>query len=293
MRVDDDALRVAELGGDDVRRLARDAGQAQQLLDRPRHLPVELLEQHLHRPAQRLRLLAEEAGRVDVALELLLRHGEVVLRPPVLLEQPLGDAVDVHVRRLGREHHRDEQLEVAAEAERDRGVRVLGREPLDDRPDPLALRPDAAARLADEATRHGDDSKSRVTSVGSRRLEQPACELARRTASPSSRIAAAAASASYSVRSSSTSGPSSAQNAPRRPSYGMPTLPAFTKRGAPGTRRSNCTCVWPPTTVRLDARERGHDLSSGVIRVRISSSEPGVAWTEEDAPQTVDVDLRP
>ena len=33
-----------------------------------------------HRPAQRLRLLAEEAGREDVALELLLRHGEVVLR---------------------------------------------------------------------------------------------------------------------------------------------------------------------------------------------------------------------
>jgi hypothetical protein len=35
--------------------------------------------QHLHRAAQRLRLLAVEAGGEDVALELLLRHREVVL----------------------------------------------------------------------------------------------------------------------------------------------------------------------------------------------------------------------
>ena len=105
------ALRVAELGGDDVRRLARDAGKPQQLVERPRHLAVVLLDQHPHRPAQRLRLLPEEPGREDVALELLHRHGEVVLGSPVLLEQVLGDAVDVHVGRLRREHHRDEQLE--------------------------------------------------------------------------------------------------------------------------------------------------------------------------------------
>ena len=44
-----------------------------------RHLAVELLEQHPHRAADRLRLLPEEARRVDVALELLLRHRQVVL----------------------------------------------------------------------------------------------------------------------------------------------------------------------------------------------------------------------
>ena len=33
VRVDDDALRVAELGGDDVRRLARHAGQPHELVD--------------------------------------------------------------------------------------------------------------------------------------------------------------------------------------------------------------------------------------------------------------------
>src|SRR5205807_2455197 len=74
VRVDDDPLCVAALRGDDVRGLARDARQAQQLRHRGRHLAAELFDQHSHRAAQRLRLLPEEAGLVDVALELLLRY---------------------------------------------------------------------------------------------------------------------------------------------------------------------------------------------------------------------------
>src|SRR5262249_22763664 len=70
MRVDDDPLSVPELGGDDVRRLARDPRQPQELLESPRYLTVELLEQHAHRAPDRLRLLPEEPGRVDVALQL-------------------------------------------------------------------------------------------------------------------------------------------------------------------------------------------------------------------------------
>ena len=164
VRVDDDPLRGPELGGDDVRGLARDAGQADELRQRARHLAVELLEQHPHRAAQRLRLLPVEAGGEDVALELLLRHGEVVLGPAVLLEQRRGDAVDVHVGRLRRQHHRDEQLERVAERERDRRVGVLAREPLDDRPDARALRPDPLARLRDVATRHWRPSCGRTAS---------------------------------------------------------------------------------------------------------------------------------
>ena len=144
---------------------------------RARHLAVELLEQHPHRPAQRLRLLAVEAGREDVALELLLRHGEVVLGLAVLLEQRLGDAVDVHVGRLRREHHRDEQLERAAEAERDRRVGVLDREPLDDRADPLLLRPDALARLparSYEATASGSRGRRRGPAQTRSSAGQPA-----------------------------------------------------------------------------------------------------------------------
>ena len=155
VRVDDDSLRIAEFGGDDVRRLARHPGEAHELLEAVRDPTAELLEQHHHRRAQGPRLLTEEAGSEDVPLELLLRDGQVVLRTLVLLEQPLRDAVHVHVRRLRREHHRDEQLELVPKAERDRRLRVLGGEPLDDRHDPRPLGTDAEPRLVDVAPRHG------------------------------------------------------------------------------------------------------------------------------------------
>jgi len=125
VRVHDDPLRVPELGGDDVCGLAGDARKADELLEPPRHLTAELLEQDSHRTANSLRLLAEEAGLEDVALELLLRHGEVVLRPPVLAKERAGDAIHVHVGRLRRQHRRHEQLEVRAETERDARIGVV------------------------------------------------------------------------------------------------------------------------------------------------------------------------
>ena len=83
------------------------------------------------------------------------RHGEVVLRLAVLDEQLLGHPVHIHVGRLGGEHHGDEELDVAPEAERDLGIRVLLGEALDDGADPLAARPKATtSRLRDVATCH-------------------------------------------------------------------------------------------------------------------------------------------
>src|SRR5436305_1147909 len=81
----------------------------------------------------RPRLLAIEAGGKYVALELLRRRSEIVLRAAVLREELLGDAVDVDVGRLRREHHRDEQLEWIPETQRDLRIVVLERETLDDR----------------------------------------------------------------------------------------------------------------------------------------------------------------
>src|SRR5581483_2263723 len=153
--VDDDSLRGAALGRDDVGGLPRHARELQELVERLRHLAVVVLEQPLHRPAQRLRLLAIEPGRVDVALELLDRHREVVLRPAVLPEEVLGDAVDVHVGGLRREQHRHEELQRVLEAKRDPRVGVLDGEPLDHGTDPLLLRSDAlASRLGEIAPRH-------------------------------------------------------------------------------------------------------------------------------------------
>ena len=145
--VDDDALGMTELAGDDVRGLPGDAGQPHELVDRPRDAAVVLLDQHPHRSAQGARLLPEEARRVDVALELLLGHGKVVLRPPVLPEELLRDAIDVHVGRLRREHHGDEQLELRARAQGDGRVRVRSAQARDRRADSLPLRPHASSGL--------------------------------------------------------------------------------------------------------------------------------------------------
>jgi hypothetical protein len=154
VRVDHDPLWLAELGCDDVGGLAGDPGKADEVLEPAGDTAVVVLDQHRHGAPDRLRLLAEEPGRVDVAFQLLLRDGQVVLGAAVLLEQRRGDAVHVHVGRLGGEHHGDEQLDVRPEPERDPRVGVLGLQPLDDRHDALLLRPDALPGLADEAAGH-------------------------------------------------------------------------------------------------------------------------------------------
>ena len=183
VRVDHDPLRVPELRRHDVRGLARDARKADEVLEPPRNLAVELLDERLHRAADRLRLLPEEARRVDVALELLDRDGEVVLGPAVLLEERRRDLVDVHVGRLRGEHHGDEQLEVAAEPKRDLRVGVLLRETVDDRDDALSPPAEpAAARLADVATRHAATRSTAVVVVRVGRVEEVARPAARRPA---------------------------------------------------------------------------------------------------------------
>ena len=80
VRVDHDALRVPEISGDDVRRLASDARKPHQLVEPRRDLPVELLEQDVPGAADRLRFLPEKAGGLDVPLELLLWTGAIAKR---------------------------------------------------------------------------------------------------------------------------------------------------------------------------------------------------------------------
>jgi hypothetical protein len=113
-----------------------------------------LLDQHLHRSPQRLRLLPVEARGEDVALELLRRNRKVVLRRAVLREQLVGDAVHVDVRRLRRQDHRHEQLDRILEPQRDLRVCVLDCKALDDRTDARTLRAHALPRLVNVATRH-------------------------------------------------------------------------------------------------------------------------------------------
>src|SRR5881396_3478707 len=146
---------MAELCRDDVCRLACDTRKLHEVLEPSGDPAVELLEQDPHRAADRLRLLTKEPGGIDVPLELLLRDCEVVLGGSVLLEEDGRDTVDVRVRRLRREHDRDEKLEIGPEAQRDRSVGVLARETSDDRLDSLASSTQpSASRFADVAARH-------------------------------------------------------------------------------------------------------------------------------------------
>ncbi len=73
------------------------------------------------------------------------------------------------------------------------------------------------------------------------------------------------------MRRSSISGPSSAQNAPCRPSYGRSTPPGLIERTSP-TRRSNCTCVCTVATIvsstpTMNSRTRASGVSAVALRV--------------------------
>ncbi len=87
--VDHEPRRDAVGGAEhDVRGLARDAGQRDQLLEIARHLAAEPLDQALAHPDQALGLVAEEAGRVDLLGQRLRVGAGVVLRAMrYLLEQ--------------------------------------------------------------------------------------------------------------------------------------------------------------------------------------------------------------
>ena len=71
MGVDDDALGlVPQDAEDDVRRLAPDAGELHELLERLRHLPAVALDEGAGKPHDRLGLHPEEAERRHVRLDL-------------------------------------------------------------------------------------------------------------------------------------------------------------------------------------------------------------------------------
>lgn len=99
------------------------------------------------------------------------------------------------------------------------------------------------------------------------------------------RTRSVAASKSYEVFRSCTPFPRRSQYALGSPN-GIPTLPAFTTLVRPIVR-SNCMCVWPQTTsVPASPSKRGNNRSSGVRRVKTSSSLRGVPWQKSTCPMS-------
>src|ERR1044072_6808251 len=101
VRVDDYASFNSErITQHDVCRLACDARQLEQLVHLMRNLPSVFFRQTLRRSLDRLGLIAKEAGRLDVLLQLARRYLEVVFRLLVLPKQISSKNVDALVRAL-------------------------------------------------------------------------------------------------------------------------------------------------------------------------------------------------
>jgi hypothetical protein len=122
--VDGDPGHVEGVPQDDVRRLAPDTREGDEIVETARHLTVEVLDDGGGHAQQAVRLRAEEPRRADPALQvhaigLCQRHGI-----GVLAEQPGRDGVHPTVGGLGGEHGGDEQLIRVGEVELAAGVGV-------------------------------------------------------------------------------------------------------------------------------------------------------------------------
>ena len=150
MGVHGDSLRQTVGGAQHhIGGLARHSGQRQQLLHGAGQLAAEPIDHELRGSPDRLRLVAEEAGRANVLLQLLHRDRQVILRSPIPGEERRGHHVDALVGALRGENGGDQQLERGSEIERAGGVRVGRRQALADGMDALPFVHHAVTHLPD------------------------------------------------------------------------------------------------------------------------------------------------
>ena len=135
--VDHDTFVLSEPGAEHhIRGFATDAREPHQLVHRVGHLAAVALDQRLGHPDDRLGLVPEESGAVDLLLENLRVGAGVVPRGTILREQGGGDDVDPCIGRLGGENRGDEQLECAGVVQRAGRVGIGLLEARDDLADP-------------------------------------------------------------------------------------------------------------------------------------------------------------
>ncbi len=108
----------------DVRRLAAEARQGEELGKASRNLATVPLHQGGTEPDQAARLVAEEAGRTDHRLEPGPVGTGIIRRRRVAAEQRRRDLVDPLVGALRRQDRRDRQLERRPEVQLAMRVRV-------------------------------------------------------------------------------------------------------------------------------------------------------------------------
>lgn len=116
--VHDDAFGLVEPGAEnDIRRLAGDAGQREELIHVVGNLAAEIVDYRLCCSDDGLRLVPEEAGGLDVGLKLFGSEGGEILNSRIFLEQAGGDHVHAGVGALRREDGSHEEFPCTAVVE--------------------------------------------------------------------------------------------------------------------------------------------------------------------------------
>ena len=124
MGVDRDPGDTEGIAQHDVRRLAADSRQSNQLIERGRHLATVTLADGLGESLDARGLRAIEADRLDQRLQLRTVSGGVGLGVGVAREEGRGDGVDPLVGALSRQDGGHEELKRVGEIELGIGVRI-------------------------------------------------------------------------------------------------------------------------------------------------------------------------
>ncbi|HEX2444322.1 MAG TPA: hypothetical protein VHJ77_10295 [Vicinamibacterales bacterium] len=132
MTIDGEPRHAQRVTQDDVGGLAADAGEFDELLHARRNLAPMLLDERDRHAGERLRFHPEEAGGLNLGLELRRGCPGQRARVRVSFEERRRDLVDALVGALRRQDRRDEQLVGTAEVELGERARVLTLELFED-----------------------------------------------------------------------------------------------------------------------------------------------------------------
>ena len=108
----------------DIRCLARDAGELQKVFHGIRDFPPEFVDYHSAGALNAFGLVAKEPGRPDIVLQHLGRDFHVVLGCAVLFEQIPRYNVHPLISALSRQYGRDQELQRVAVQKGALGIRV-------------------------------------------------------------------------------------------------------------------------------------------------------------------------
>jgi hypothetical protein len=132
MTIDGEARHAQRVAQDDIGGLAPDTGELDEILHARRDFAVVLLHERARHSGERLRFHPEEAGGLNLGLELRCRRLRQRAGVRISREERRRDLVDALVGALRRQDRRDEQLVGVAEVKLGERARMLTLELFED-----------------------------------------------------------------------------------------------------------------------------------------------------------------